>query len=640
MKKLNLILSLIMLACLVIFGKAQGASGELITRSHALEIAHIYHGVEWKLESANIHVDIYSPPNIVCPYTDANIGFVENVPYSWNGYDEIYAFLKKIMDGAGAGNVGDDASSAIAGIDCSGYVSRALKTSPRYQTSTFNDVSYEVGWNNLAPGDIANRPNGHIILIEEYLPATDTVVRYESTTADPPGGVARRTSLKTKLNQYQDYTARRYNYISSSPSIISVLRNDQNSVEIKWLGDLGLSNRDPAYRFEIYKSTDLVNWELAGFKSGLTLDDQRIILYGLSPEKIYYFKVIAQKPTGPSEPSSIFSIRLDNSNMKPKVLIVDGYDRWFGHASNPDSLNNDFTLRYANPLNSLGISFETVDNLIVTRSKSQKIGEAFNLNEYQAIIYMLGDESTADYSLNILEQLALVKYLENGGKLFISGSNIGYDLIGSNGPQLTGVLRTPEGRDFSDKVFYQEYLKSSGNSPRGTYRDIRVNAGGIFESLGDFSFDQTLYSVSSYDRISPLGAMVNLEYVASAVAKGAAGINYTGRFGSGIVDGKLIYLAFPFELIDSETIRNQMMKGIMEYFDAEINIIYGELSGEGDITAYDAALAARIAVGLDAYPTGDNLTKADVSGGGGVTAYDAALIAQRAVGLISKFPVE
>jgi hypothetical protein len=69
-------------------------------------------------------------------------------------------------------------------------------------------------------------------------------------------------------------------------------------------------------------------------------------------------------------------------------------------------------------------------------------------------------------------------------------------------------------------------------------------------------------------------------------------------------------------------------------------IIYGDVSGDGLLSAYDAALAARIAVGLDAYPTGDNLTKADVSGDGFVTAYDAALIAQKAVGLITKFPVE
>jgi hypothetical protein len=66
----------------------------------------------------------------------------------------------------------------------------------------------------------------------------------------------------------------------------------------------------------------------------------------------------------------------------------------------------------------------------------------------------------------------------------------------------------------------------------------------------------------------------------------------------------------------------------------------GDLSGDSALTAYDAALAARIAVGLDAYPTGDNLTKADVSGDKQVTAYDAALIAQRVVGLIDRFPVE
>jgi parallel beta-helix repeat protein len=78
--------------------------------------------------------------------------------------------------------------------------------------------------------------------------------------------------------------------------------------------------------------------------------------------------------------------------------------------------------------------------------------------------------------------------------------------------------------------------------------------------------------------------------------------------------------------------------GAYEY--APANIIYGDISGDSALTAYDAALAARIAVGLDAYPTGDKLTAADVSGDKAVTAYDAALIAQKAVGLITKFPVE
>ena len=69
------------------------------------------------------------------------------------------------------------------------------------------------------------------------------------------------------------------------------------------------------------------------------------------------------------------------------------------------------------------------------------------------------------------------------------------------------------------------------------------------------------------------------------------------------------------------------------------SILCGDVSGDGKITAYDAGLAARIAVGLN-HPDIKSPAAAEVSGDGKVTAYDAALIAQRAVGLIEKFPVE
>ena len=67
--------------------------------------------------------------------------------------------------------------------------------------------------------------------------------------------------------------------------------------------------------------------------------------------------------------------------------------------------------------------------------------------------------------------------------------------------------------------------------------------------------------------------------------------------------------------------------------------LYGDVSGEGEISAYDAALTAQAAVALITL-TSDQAKAADVDGNGEVTAYDAALIAQRAVGLIDKFPVE
>jgi len=72
---------------------------------------------------------------------------------------------------------------------------------------------------------------------------------------------------------------------------------------------------------------------------------------------------------------------------------------------------------------------------------------------------------------------------------------------------------------------------------------------------------------------------------------------------------------------------------------ATATVIYGDVDGNGEVSAYDAALTAQAAVGLITL-TAEQIQAADVSGEGEVSAYDAALIAQKAVGLINKFPVE
>jgi len=69
------------------------------------------------------------------------------------------------------------------------------------------------------------------------------------------------------------------------------------------------------------------------------------------------------------------------------------------------------------------------------------------------------------------------------------------------------------------------------------------------------------------------------------------------------------------------------------------SIIYGDVSGNNQVTSYDASLAAQYAVGLIIL-TPEQITKADTSGNGTVSALDASLIAQFAAGLITKFPVQ
>jgi hypothetical protein len=79
--------------------------------------------------------------------------------------------------------------------------------------------------------------------------------------------------------------------------------------------------------------------------------------------------------------------------------------------------------------------------------------------------------------------------------------------------------------------------------------------------------------------------------------------------------------------------------GAYEYVPSSGTILYGDVSGDSEITAYDAALTAQASVGIITLSL-DQTQKADVNGDAEISAYDAALIAQYAVGLIEKFPVE
>jgi hypothetical protein len=69
------------------------------------------------------------------------------------------------------------------------------------------------------------------------------------------------------------------------------------------------------------------------------------------------------------------------------------------------------------------------------------------------------------------------------------------------------------------------------------------------------------------------------------------------------------------------------------------SVAYGDVTGDGAISAYDASFVLRSAVDLTALP-GDSAAAADVTGDGGVSAFDASYVLRHAVDLIGCFPVE
>lgn len=90
--------------------------------------------------------------------------------YNWGGFDTIAEFNKKILTNKmKAGNVNLKVSpllSCAAGVDCSGYVSRAWGLTAKLGTWDIasNKTTEEIDWNEMKPGDVYIVPGVHVML--------------------------------------------------------------------------------------------------------------------------------------------------------------------------------------------------------------------------------------------------------------------------------------------------------------------------------------------------------------------------------------------------------------------------------------------------------------------------------------------
>jgi hypothetical protein len=190
-----------------------------------------------------------------------------------------------------------------------------------------------------------------------------------------------------------------------------------------------------------------------------------------------------------------------------------------------------------------GFAFETCANEAI-------ISAAVNLPDYQAVFWLLGDESTADETFNSVEQARVRTYLQSGGNLFVSGSEVAWDLDA----QARGTT--------TDEAFLHDYLKADYVSDDANNFSVSGIAGSIFDGL-NFTYGSSPYPEDYPDAINAFGgSAVCLRY-----GNGLnAGIQFAGTFSGGSRSGKLVYLGFPFETISSAPMRQEVMRRALEFF--------------------------------------------------------------------------
>ncbi|MFN4111842.1 MAG: T9SS type A sorting domain-containing protein, partial [Ignavibacteria bacterium] len=176
-----------------------------------------------------------------------------------------------------------------------------------------------------------------------------------------------------------------------------------------------------------------------------------------------------------------------------------------------------------------------------------------------AVIWFLGDESIADETFDSEEQNIIKQYLRNGGNIFISGSEIGYDLS-ANGSA-------------SDRDFYNNYLKAKYVEDNAGSYIVYGEGGTIFQNLNFYYgivSQGAPYNEDYPDAIDTLnGSQILLRYGNNKIA----GIGYKGLFPGGTKTSKLVYIGFPFETIINSQARKDLMSAIFNYFDLQTSVL-------------------------------------------------------------------
>ncbi len=521
-----------------------------ISRKKTLEIADTYVQHEWTCSEENLtDGEITAPDGDIILTADwIQIGTNQRVPYKWGGFDLLSVFDNGLENGDYAGDTytdGNVGSNYARGVDCSGYVSRCWQLPYQVSTRQMDDPAHGAivqqynSWNDLKPGDAIHR-HGHVILFVKHN-ANGALSCVEAAASTTDWKVDYTVHYPYGLTEYKPVFYRNMEGVPI-PAPQNLTLQTINNTDLK----ITFSSVDEADHYIVYYGT-----RPDSLLETTETTTTTAILSELKTNQPYYINVQAKNDISESILSSEIFAAAPSDNPH-KILVVNGFDR-----STNDT--HDYITRLADPITQNGYGFSYVKNELVANQE-------ISLSDFHSVIWILGDESSADETFSSTEQQLVKTYLRQGGNFFVTGSEIGWDLDGK-----------PNHPSVSDKDFYHNFLKAS------YYTDAPYNQKGkhytanpiecsIFNKLGSVNFDDGTHgtiNVDWPDAIKPInGSTTCMTFNNVSTDNGVAGIEYNGIFPGGKTPGKLVYLTFPVETVYPEQKRTAIISAVMSYFNS------------------------------------------------------------------------
>lgn len=373
-----------------------------------------------------------------------------------------------------------------------------------------------------------------------------------------------RAAMHAAVKYFAQYDGLTAAYPPEPPSDARAIGGPGGSVMLRWAKPVSSGGAGAPTGYVIYRSRDGLGF---GQPEVVTGNVTGHTLTGLTPGVDTYFRIAAFNAAGESFPAETVGCCPPLTAPQPRALIVNAFDR------------NDRTLNLRQNVTRLGYAppgdTGTVERVLPRRSNSfsyvvphgqavAAAGWAFDscqneaaevsvaLADYAVVIWACGQESTADETFSAAEQTRLAAYRQAGGALFVSGSEIGYDLGRASGPTT------------ADRAFLAGQLKVSLTADdAASYTAVPVS-GSAFSGRASAIFDdgsRGIYPVRSPDVLSPAGSGARAALRYSGVATGAAAVQDDGSGGG----GRSVVFGFPFETITDPALRSAYMSDSLAF---------------------------------------------------------------------------
>jgi hypothetical protein len=207
-----------------------------------------------------------------------------------------------------------------------------------------------------------------------------------------------------------------------------------------------------------------------------------------------------------------------------KVLVVDGFDRILDGSFG--GLRHEFAAMIGEAVGPAA----SISHRAITE-------DGFDLSAFPSVLWLAGDQSAGDHALTPAEQTALLDYVNAGGHLVVSGSEVGFDLGAS-----------ASGASFLDDCFGALFVADDAGS-----REVAGH--GALATIPSLAIGGpgAPYPAASPDALGiTAGGAVVLEYGSGEAAA-------VGR------SGRAALVAFPLELVPAGPPRDALVRALLAF---------------------------------------------------------------------------